>query len=265
MKKDYCVYKHTLPDGKSYIGITRRCASQRWLNGKGYKNNVAFFNAVLHYGWANVKHDILFSDLSKDEASNVEKSLIKKFRTDEIGYGFNLQTGGTKGFTHNEATRKKISNASKAHWQDQEYRKKTCDAIKASQAREDVKKKKSEWAKKRYHEDAAYREKFLQSIKNYMNTDDAKRLHAEAIKRKWNEPGYKKKWKEKMSGAKNPRARAIKQYTMCGDFVACYATCKEASEKTGASRSGITACAKGNYETSGGYVWRYADEIKPSV
>ena len=34
---NYCVYKHTSPSGKVYVGITKLKPKYRWNNGKGYK------------------------------------------------------------------------------------------------------------------------------------------------------------------------------------------------------------------------------------
>lgn len=41
----YCVYKHTLPNEKIYIGITSQNPIYRWDNGKGYKGQF-FYNAI---------------------------------------------------------------------------------------------------------------------------------------------------------------------------------------------------------------------------
>lgn len=57
--KDYCVYKHTLPNNKVYIGITKQIPSLRWANGRGYKHSNYFYNAILKYGWLNIRHEIL--------------------------------------------------------------------------------------------------------------------------------------------------------------------------------------------------------------
>ena len=42
---NYCVYKHTSPSGKVYIGQTSINPLDRWQNGKGYKKQ-AFYNAI---------------------------------------------------------------------------------------------------------------------------------------------------------------------------------------------------------------------------
>lgn len=91
----FCVYKHTSPSGKSYIGITSRKPSQRWLNGGGYIGQPKFYNAIEKYGWENFSHEVLFSGLSEEEACNKEIELIKKY--DSIENGYNCSTGGQYG------------------------------------------------------------------------------------------------------------------------------------------------------------------------
>ena len=68
------VYKHTFPNGKVYIGITsKKKPNQRWESGIGYsKNQIVMYNAIQKYGWDNIKHEILFENLSKDDACKKE-------------------------------------------------------------------------------------------------------------------------------------------------------------------------------------------------
>ena len=63
--RKYIVYKHTTPSNKVYIGITFRNPIIRWSSGRGYINNKHFFRAILKYGWDNIKHEILYSDLEE--------------------------------------------------------------------------------------------------------------------------------------------------------------------------------------------------------
>lgn len=93
--KTYSVYKHTSPSGKSYIGITSmNPPSKRWANGKGYCRNVHFFNAINKYGWDNFEHEILATELTEDEAKNMEIELIDKLHTHISKYGYNITLGG---------------------------------------------------------------------------------------------------------------------------------------------------------------------------
>lgn len=91
---NYTVYKHTSPIGKVYIGITKMNPIRRWASGLGYKNCTHFFNAILKYGWINIKHEILYTELTQEEAENKEKELIKEHHSNNPDFGYNIQSGG---------------------------------------------------------------------------------------------------------------------------------------------------------------------------
>ena len=89
----YCVYKHTCPNGKVYIGITSGNPLKRWANGKGYENQY-FYRAILKYGWDNIKHEILYTDFSKEEACEKEIELIALYKSNQRECGYNVNDGG---------------------------------------------------------------------------------------------------------------------------------------------------------------------------
>ena len=72
----WIVYKHTFPDGKVYYGITSRDENERWLDGKGYMNQPVVFDAIIKYGWDNIRHEVVETFLTEEEARAAEKSLI---------------------------------------------------------------------------------------------------------------------------------------------------------------------------------------------
>lgn len=110
----WCVYKHTSPSGKVYIGIAKD-VKHRWRNnGAGYKGSTRMHNAILKYGWDNFKHEILFSGLSQRDACQKEIELIQHYQSTDIRYGYNLQSGG-QSFVSNEESCKKISDALMGH------------------------------------------------------------------------------------------------------------------------------------------------------
>ena len=88
------VYKHTSPSGKIYVGITSKNVLVRWANGKAYCNNVHFYRAIQKYGWDNFTHEILFENLSKEEACQKEIELIAKYQSNNPEFGYNLSAGG---------------------------------------------------------------------------------------------------------------------------------------------------------------------------
>lgn len=73
-----CIYKHTFPNGAIYIGKTDGEPESRWLHGWGYRRLPLMFNAIVEFGWKNIKHEILYDNLSHDEAVLLEKELLEE-------------------------------------------------------------------------------------------------------------------------------------------------------------------------------------------
>ena len=94
LDKKYCVYKHTSPSNKVYIGITCKSPTDRWASGFGYSHQTYFFRAIVKYGWINFKHEILFDGLTKEEAENKEVELIAHYKSTDLNFGYNIDLGG---------------------------------------------------------------------------------------------------------------------------------------------------------------------------
>lgn len=106
MDKKYIVYIHEFPNSKVYIGVTCRKPEYRWDNGKGYaKNQRKIHNAILKYGWNNVKHKILYENLTRDQAEQKEIELIKFYNSTNDKYGYNIEKGGKLNKEISEETR----------------------------------------------------------------------------------------------------------------------------------------------------------------
>lgn len=88
------VYAHTSPNGKMYVGITKQKPEKRWQNGRGYKYNYHFSNAIKKYGWENFEHEIVADHLTKNEACEMEKTLIKELNLTDGNFGYNIAAGG---------------------------------------------------------------------------------------------------------------------------------------------------------------------------
>ena len=126
---------HTSPSGKRYIGITSVKTYNRWgAKGQRYIYNknkeVTYFGkAILKYGWDNITHEILFENLSKDEACSKEQELIAEYKSNQYEFGYNCTSGGEhhtlteegrwkcgnafRGKKHTEETKKKLSEINK--------------------------------------------------------------------------------------------------------------------------------------------------------
>lgn len=126
MRTNYCVYKHTSPSGKVYIGITGQTPERRWQGGMGYRRNEYFLRAILKYGWENFSHEILHSGLTREEACAAEVALIAAYRSNEKARGYNITSGGDL-FKHSPESIKKMSANRKGkgrHPKSESFRKK---------------------------------------------------------------------------------------------------------------------------------------------
>ena len=113
----YKVYKLTTPSNKVYIGVTKQSPKCRWRKGTAYKSNSYLYNAILKYGWDNIKKEILFDNLSYEEVSEKEKELIKFYRSNEREFGYNIEGGGLNCKKEtSEETRKKLSDFNKGKY-----------------------------------------------------------------------------------------------------------------------------------------------------
>ena len=78
------IYRHVCPDGKCYIGKTTSL-KRRWrIN--NYKKCTKFYNAILKFGWDNIKHEIITEVETEMEARKLEKDEIEKHNSIENGY-----------------------------------------------------------------------------------------------------------------------------------------------------------------------------------
>lgn len=93
----YYVYQHiNKANGKRYIGITKQNPESRWgVDGINYKSSPYFYAAIQKYGWDNFEHDVICSNLTKDEACAKEIELIAHFNTQDKQYGYNIMEGGS--------------------------------------------------------------------------------------------------------------------------------------------------------------------------
>lgn len=105
----YCVYIHTFPNGKVYVGITCTAPERRWrADGSGYRKQPVIYHAIKKYGWENVNHEIIASNLTKDEACKFEMLLIDKLKSNQHEFGYNVDNGGQTSGSHSPETLEKM-------------------------------------------------------------------------------------------------------------------------------------------------------------
>jgi group I intron endonuclease len=128
-EKKYCIYKHTSPSGKAYIGITnnykRRCYAH-----KAVKSNkcIRFSRAIEKHGWDSFKHEVLIDGLTLEQANRYEVFYISEHSTLSPN-GYNLNTGGLV-MKPSEESILTMSNAQKNHPVSTETRRKLKEAAK---------------------------------------------------------------------------------------------------------------------------------------
>ena len=132
----YCVYIHTFPNGKVYVGITCTAPERRWrADGSGYRKQPVIYHAIKKYGWENVNHEIVASNLTKDEACKFEMLLIDKLKSNQHEFGYNVDNGGQTSGSHSPETLEKMRKSmlgEKNHNYGKEFSKETRERLSLS-------------------------------------------------------------------------------------------------------------------------------------
>lgn len=269
LPKEYTVYKHTTPNGKIYIGITRMPVLKRWANGKGYRHNDHFNRAIEKYGWDNIKHEILYEGLTKYEASDKERELIAQYGTTDYNKGYNMDYGGCFCDRKTPETRAKMSKIMKGR-KGTRPSKKGLAALRKDKLEKWSRKEYREWATKRIRDGNGVRVRCVETGKEYETMGDAARdtgANQSYI-------GMCCRGKAKISGGfhwefveKNPKLRKapsydgkkVAQYDHEGNLIAVYRSMSEAERVTGETRPTIKRSAENRkkYNMKHKYIWKY--------
>ena len=260
----YCVYKHTGPTGKVYIGITKRNPYKRWNHGRGYIDNRYFYRAIEKYGWDNFTHEIIETKLSQSEAVERERYYIEKYNSTDPEFGYNIEAGGLFGperFT--ESMRKTFSERGKRVTTERpELLKIMQDAQRKYFADENNRQRQSERLKQHYQEHPEAREQISRKCKERW-TDEYRKRFGKTQKAVQGMPEARKRARD----THKSQMRPIEQIALDGCVVAQYECIGDAVRATGACRQNISCVLKhkktkaGNErQTAGGYKWRYLDE-----
>lgn len=120
----FIVYIHKNKEtDKVYVGITSKTPERRWGKyGTGYRSNTYFWNSIQKYGWDGFDHIIVAQNLSVDDAANMEKELISKYKSNLLEYGYNFTSGGEVNQEYSEESKKKMSERAKGRVVTEEHR-----------------------------------------------------------------------------------------------------------------------------------------------
>ena len=168
----YKIYLHTFPDGRKYVGSTKREDIRlRWRNGYGYKRHKVLFNAIKSVGWENIQHEIIDTATSKENAIKLEEYYTLLWRTNEPEYGYNI-CYGNRGFNakKTEEHKRKISEAHKGIPRDEETKRKISEKNKGKHLSEEQKRKIGE-AHKGKHFSEEHKRKLSESHKGQISAN----------------------------------------------------------------------------------------------
>lgn len=232
MQSNYCVYKHTTPSGKVYIGITKQIPQKRWKNGKGYELCTAFHRAIEKYGWGNIKHEILHANLTEDEACEKEVEEIKRHNSADPRHGYNLTNGGEH-YTPTEEWRTRNSKAHIAYY------------ISNPEAKADISKRQ---VGRRLSEST--KAKMSESRKAFLSANPSAVFHCGDSFR------GKKRSEENREKLRIANMRPVR----CIDTQTVYKSVNEAAVSLCVCRSSISNNLSGRSKTAGGYKFEYITE-----
>lgn len=219
MPNSFCVYRHTAPNGKVYIGITGQNPLRRWNSGRGYKNQPHFLAAILKYGWDNFTHEILYADLSKEEAAEIETRLIAECRATDPAFGYNHCIGGAVN-CGNRLTAERRAQIS--------------EELKNRDVRDET------------------REKLRRANLGKQHTDAAKaKMRAAKLGKKLPE-ATRIKMRESNRGKRN-------KFVRCLELGQVFRSMADAEAATGVAHENIAKVCMGKRQTAGGYHWEYYD------
>lgn len=252
MANNYYVYKHTTPNGKVYVGITRQLPHIRWKNGLGYLNNKHFIQAIKKYGWESIEHEIVASGLSKESAEELERKLIKEFQSDNREFGYNHLSGGNVsngGWHHTEEAKRKIAISSAGRKLTQKQIRAIVDShIKGVRSYD-------------------LNGNFLKAYKSLTDAEHDTGIDNSNItaccKRKYGSiGGYIFRYSDDDCPVEPfyGKWRRVCQYTLDGKYLKTFQKISDAAAEVGVHRHHITNVCKFKKISSGGYLWLYENE-----
>lgn len=224
----FCIYKHTCPNGKVYIGVTSQNPLRRWNNGNGYRGNEHFYRAIVKYGWENIKHEILLVGMSKEQAERAEKELIAAYKSNDKEYGYNIMFETHNIYHHAPESIEKMRAAKLGKVVSEETRRKMSESRKGMTVTDETREKIS----------LAQR-----GIPRKPHTDEWKTMMREMFSGE-NNPNYGKamsaEQKQKIS-LHTKNKRPVAQKTIGGEIIKVYPSAKQAERETGIFNGNIIA------------------------
>ena len=234
----FCVYCHISPSNKKYVGIS--CDPQkRWASGRGYSKNYRFYRAIKKYGWDSFKHIIVADNLSTEDAKDMERKLISQWNLTDFKFGYNLREGGDGSFSPHSRELMSASRIGNTNCKGNHLSRETKNKISKSLS-------KYYSTHKNPFQGHRHSTETIKKLKGHTISDETKRRmsknHAD------------------VTGAKNPSAKAIRQFNLNGTLVKEYPYATAAANELGVDLSTIIKCCRGKVKSCGGFRWEYVNQ-----
>ena len=234
MVNKWTVYRHISPSGKVYIGITsKENVNKRWRYGTGYSSCIIFQNTINKYGWNNITHEVLFTDLIEDRAKNLEKDLIRHYKNLNISLNITDGGNGTLGRVFSKETILKMKNSHKGKVLSKSHR----ENMRIAQLK-----------RTKYEISKTGKDNIKNGLLKYYKTHSSPRKGIVL--------SDEEKYKNMMS---QKTRKSIIQYDLDMNFIAEFPSISYASKVTGLTLSRIAECCRGKTNKYKNYYWRYKD------
>lgn len=236
------IYKLTSPSGKCYIGqsvnIENRLSKYKHLK---CESQPKIYNALVKYGYDNFTVEILWETKDELNSTSILNQLEEDFINlyDSVNNGYNCKEGGNSRRL-SEETKNKLRNK----FFSEEYRKKLSLAGKGRVFTEEHRKNLSESRKGKGHK---HTEETKEKLSKIMTGKTRTKEHCENIS----------KAKKGISNKLN--YIPILQYDKNNNFIREWESITSAREEL--KISNISHCLSGKYKTSGGFIWKYKDDL----
>jgi group I intron endonuclease len=241
--------------------------------------------AIQKYGWESIKHEVIDTAESKDEAENKERHYIGLFMSDKPEHGYNVLPGGDVACNPlTDEMRYKLGNGQRGRSRTSEEKAKISAGVKEVFDRpesnghfgmhhdDDTRQRMSESQTKRWADALSRREAAAERMRERMRDPEYRARIVENLSHYKPKPGERTMSEEskakisahnkgKWIGDKSPCSKPVLQYDTNGNFIKRWANAGEVERAGIAGRSNVSACCRGkpHVKTVGGFVWKFEE------
>lgn len=240
------IYKLVSPNGKIYIGQTINNKQRKYNYSKdSFKSQIKLWNSCKKHNWnPSDKYEIIEECLcgpNKEYLNEREKYWIEHYNSFKAGLNCNEGGHGNVGYKHSKESKVKMSKS----------------ALKTSKERSDRLSKIQTGTKK----SDEFKEKVSKKLTGIKRSDEFKVKISEIAKKRVVTEETKNKISLTKKGKVSKKRKEIYQLGLKGDIIKLWLYAGEAEKELKITRGKISAVCLGNRNTTGGFKWKYKDEV----